>query len=53
MKHKKDKKKTVGREYNKIDSYAWAFRKLWKLDSMFVLLLIAGVPVAEIGRAHV
>ena len=48
MKHKKDKKKTVGREYNKIDSYAWAFRKLWKLDSMFVLLLIAGVPVAVV-----
>lgn len=48
MKQQKKNKKTVGHDYNKIGSYAWAFRKLWKLDKVFVLLLIAGVPVAVV-----
>lgn len=48
MKHKKDKKGTVGCDYNKIGSYAWAFRKLWRLDRMYLIFRFAAVPVAVV-----
>lgn len=46
MKNKKEKCGASGQSYGKAGSLAWAIRRLWKLDRMFVFYIFATVPVA-------
>ena len=44
--NKKETKKE--KKYSKLGSLAWALKKLWRLDRMFVFFIFAVVPIAVV-----
>ena len=45
MKNKEARKK---RKYSTLGCFAWAMKKLWRLDRRFVFFMFAGIPVAVV-----
>ncbi|MBO5645768.1 MAG: hypothetical protein J6S59_01500 [Clostridia bacterium] len=45
MKNKEARKK---RKYSTLGCFAWAMKKLWRLDRRFVFFIFAGIPVAVV-----
>lgn len=48
MKQNKERTKKEKQKYSKIGSLAWALKKLWRLDRMFVFFMFAVVPIAVV-----
>jgi len=48
MKQNKERTKKEKKKYSKIGSLAWALKKLWRLDRMFVFFIFAVVPIAVV-----
>ena len=44
----KQQKETKKKTYSKIGNLAWALKKLWRLDKLFVFFMFAVVPIAVI-----
>ena len=47
MRQDKETKKKE-KKYSKLGSLAWALKKLWQLDKMFVFFIFALVPIAVV-----
>ena len=48
MNQTKEEKKKEKKKYSKLGSLAWALKKLWRLDRMFVFFIFAVVPIAVV-----
>lgn len=48
MKKQKEKRKIIGRKYNKLGSIVWALKKLWGMDKQFVFFIFATIPVTVV-----
>ena len=48
MNQTKEEKKKEKKKYSKIGSLAWALKKLWRLDKLFVFFMFAVVPIAVV-----